>query len=382
MRSDIARDPEFVAMFLDEAHLSSRIEHPNVVQILDVVAEEDEVFLVMEYVRGESLERLRRKARKRKQPVPVQVAVNIMYGVLAGLHAAHEAVGEDGKPLGIVHRDVSPPNILESEEGIARITDFGIAKAESRLQTTQDGQMKGKIPYMAPEQLLGNTERIDRRIDVFAAGVVLWELLASRYLFRGDHPGETIAKIISGPIPMVDTLRSDVPHSLALCVQKALARDPDKRFSTAEQFADAIEEAMDGRLGSRKKVGAWVKSLAKEELEQRSHYVRQMESTSWNKVENKAELFREATQTASGIKKTAPSGGSSDKATDSAASHPSRRDVPTPSSQASKVVVPPPPGAHSVESSPADTRGHGDFSPKAATADNTMASFGSSRRLR
>ena len=282
MRSDIARDPEFVAMFLDEARLTSRIEHPNVVATLDVVAESGEVFLVMEYVRGESLQRLRRAARSRREKVPVPVAVSLMVGALAGLHAAHEALGEDGVPLGIVHRDVSPQNIMVGEDGISRITDFGIAKAESRLQVTHEGQMKGKLPYMAPEQLGGGRNKIDRRVDIFSAAVVLWELLAGKGLFRADHPGETIAKVLSAPIPALAPYRSDVTPALDRSLRRALSRNPDQRPPTAGEFALELEEAIERGPASPRVVGAWVTSLAGDVLANRMKYVREMESTSFS----------------------------------------------------------------------------------------------------
>jgi len=279
MRRDIGMDQEFVAMFLDEARLTSRIEHPNVVATIDVVAEGGEVFLVLEYVRGESLERLRKAARTRKEHIPVPIAVSIVCGVLAGLHAAHEAVGEDGRPLGIVHRDVSPQNILVGEDGVARISDFGIAKAESRLQVTQDGQMKGKLPYMAPEQLAGSLQ-LDRRADIFSATTVLWELLAGRSLFRADHPGETIAKVLSAPIPSLRPLRPDVPAALDQAIRRGLARAPDHRPSTAAEHAELLEAALGQGLASPRAVGAWVSGLAGEVLQSRADYVKQMESIS------------------------------------------------------------------------------------------------------
>jgi serine/threonine-protein kinase len=282
MRRDIARDPEFVAMFLDEARLTSRIEHPNVVATLDVVAESGEVFLVMEYVRGESLQRLRRAAHSRREKIPVGIAVSVIGGVLSGLDAAHDALGEDGVPLGIIHRDVSPQNILVGEDGIARITDFGIAKAESRLQVTHDGQMKGKLPYMAPEQLGGSGKRLDRRVDIFSSAVVMWELLAGKGLFRADHPGETIAKVLSAPIPSLCSLRPDVPQGLDRAIRKGLSRDPSQRPSTAEAFALEIEEGLGQGPASPRVVGAWVAGLAGDVLANRLKYVREMESTSWS----------------------------------------------------------------------------------------------------
>ncbi|HQP37425.1 MAG TPA: serine/threonine-protein kinase, partial [Polyangiaceae bacterium] len=278
MRRDIALDPEFIAMFIDEARLAARIEHPNVVATLDVVAEAGEVFLVMEYVKGETLARLARASESRGQPVPIQVACGIMCGALSGLHAAHEAVGESGQPLGIVHRDVSPQNVLVGEDGVPRITDFGIAKAETRLQVTHDGQMKGKLGYMAPEQLGGGGRRIDRRVDLFTAAIVLWELLAGRRLFLADSPAETIANILTGPVPPLRSIRQDVPPLLDNLVLKALSRDPQQRPATAEIFATSLEEAIDHRLASSRMIGSWVGSLAGHVLESRTRYVREIES--------------------------------------------------------------------------------------------------------
>ena len=184
-----ARDPEFVAMFLDEARLVGRIRHPNVVQTLDVVAEKNadggsELFIVMEYVHGESLVRLLAAARTKDEPVPLKIASAIMIGALQGLHAAHEAKSEAGQPLNIVHRDISPHNILVGIDGVARVLDFGVAKASERVSSTTKGEVKGKLAYMAPEQLNGG--EADRRTDVFAAGIVFWEVLAGQRLFVAE----------------------------------------------------------------------------------------------------------------------------------------------------------------------------------------------------
>src|SRR5580700_10113505 len=173
LHAHMARNPEFVAMFLDEARLAARIRHPNVVSTLDVVATEGELFVVMEYVPGDSLARLLHAAREAGEPVPLPVAASIMVDVLHGLHAAHEASDERGQPLGLVHRDVSPHNVLVGTDGAAHVIDFGIAKAAGRAQVTREGQLKGKLAYMAPEQLKGGTggSKVDRRADVFGAAV-------------------------------------------------------------------------------------------------------------------------------------------------------------------------------------------------------------------
>src|SRR5277367_6228356 len=184
MHAHFSEDPDFVSMFLDEARLAARIQHPNVVPTLDVVATDGETFLVMEYVQGESLARLLRSVRSIMTPADTHVIATIMAGVLHGLHAAHEAKNEQGEPLGIVHRDVSPQNILVGTDGVPRVLDFGVAKAVGRLQTTREGQSKGKLSYMAPEQLHG--AGVTRQTDVYAAAVVTWEALTGKRLFQED----------------------------------------------------------------------------------------------------------------------------------------------------------------------------------------------------
>src|SRR4051812_48938415 len=165
LHPQFAKDPEFVTMFLDEARLAARVRHPNVVSTLDVVALDEELFLVMDYVPGETLSRLARELRARGESVPPAIAISILSGVLFGLHAAHDARSESGEVLGIVHRDVSPQNILVGEDGVARVLDFGVAKAAGRASQTEAGLVKGKLAYMSPEQLRG--EAIDRRTDVY-----------------------------------------------------------------------------------------------------------------------------------------------------------------------------------------------------------------------
>jgi serine/threonine-protein kinase len=296
MRHEIASEPEFAAMFLDEARLASRIEHPNVVATLDVVSEAGELFIVMEYVRGESLHHLMRASRQAHERIPVQLALSIICGVLSGLHAAHEATGEDGSPLGIVHRDVSPQNILVGEDGIPRIIDFGIAKAESRLQTTREGQVKGKLSYMAPEQM-SSDHSPDRRVDIFTTATVLWELLAGKRLFQGDHPGETMARVLAAPIPLLQTIREDIPESLDEVIQRALSREPEARPQTAEEFALGLENALGGSLASTRAVGAWVSKLVGGALEDRQKIVRDIESFSSSSLPSYADQLDKPEET-------------------------------------------------------------------------------------
>jgi serine/threonine protein kinase len=276
LHPQFAKDPEFVSMFLDEARLAARIRHPNVVQTVDVVALEGELFLVMDYVQGESLGRLLRAARTKNERLPLPVVSAIVCGALHGLHAAHEATDEHGEPLGIVHRDVSPQNILVGADGVARVLDFGVAKAAGRIQTTREGQVKGKLAYMAPEQLRRGT--VDRRTDVFATGIVLWESLTLRRLFRGESEGNVVTSVLEDPIEPPSTFAGGLPDGLDDVVRRALDRDPSKRFETARQMALALENVVP--LASPTRVAEWVEGLVGDLLANRAKSVARIESDS------------------------------------------------------------------------------------------------------
>jgi eukaryotic-like serine/threonine-protein kinase len=272
-----AKDPQFKTMFIDEARLVSRIQHPNVVATLDVVSTEEELLLVMEYVQGESLARLLREAMNRGEPVPLRVALAILSNVLHGLHAAHEAKSETGEPLDIVHRDVSPQNVIVSTDGVARVCDFGIARAKLRVESTEEGHIKGKISYMAPEQLAGAP--VDRRTDVYAAAVMLWELFCGRKLWstREDVQTSLIDKMFK-TVDRPSLHREDLPDALDAIVMHGLEREADKRFATAREFALALEQY--GPLAPPSEVGAWVEHIAKDALARRSVRVRTYEAES------------------------------------------------------------------------------------------------------
>jgi serine/threonine-protein kinase len=261
-----AKDPDFVSLFLEEARLASRIQHPNVVTTLDVVTLADEVFLVMEYVPGESLSRVAANARAAGEPIPPGHVVAIVSGLLHGLHAAHEAKSELRQPLNIVHRDVSPQNVLVGVDGVARVLDFGVAKAAARSGTTRDKQARGKLGYMSPEQLGGKP--VDRRTDVFAAGVVLWEVLTGKRLFDGADAGEIFVKVLSADIPEPRSVTSDVPEALNAVVVRALSRDPNSRYQTARDFAVALESSV--VPSTPRAVGDWVERHARREIERRA----------------------------------------------------------------------------------------------------------------
>lgn len=245
----LAMDPAFVAMFVDEARLAARIRHRNVVGTLDVLTHEGELLLVMEYVPGLSLARILRNGRP-----PAGVAVRIVADLLRGLDAAHEAVDERGKSLEIVHRDVSPENVLVDRDGVAHVLDFGIAKARGRAQSTREGELKGKLAYMAREQIVGG--RVDRRCDVHAAGVVLWEALTGESLRRGLALVDAAASVRTGGAPAPSSRVAGLSSALDAVVLRALSPDPDERFATAREMVEALEKAM--VPSSAQEVGAFV----------------------------------------------------------------------------------------------------------------------------
>jgi len=262
----------FRTTLLEEARLAARIRHPNVVAPLDVIAETGELLLVMEYVHGQSLSRLMRASREAKEVVSLGVGATILSHVLHGLHAAHEAKDEGGAPLSLVHRDISPENVLVGVDGVARVIDFGIAKAASSVRDTAVGKIKGKLPYLAPEQIEGMPA--SRRTDLFAAAIVCWEVLAGERLFSGREE-EIVEKILSMQIPPPSSKNPMVPPALDDVIMKGLARAPVDRFPSAREMALELEAAV--HLATTTQVGAWVERLAAEALAERSACVREVE---------------------------------------------------------------------------------------------------------
>ena len=240
-----ASDPNFQQMFLDEVRIASRIEHANVTQILDVGEQHGVTYLVMEYVDGDALSKLHRAAREKKQLMHQGVLLRVMADACGGLHAAHELHGADGALLGVVHRDVSPQNILVSTKGVSKLIDFGIAKARNRLaEDTNAGQLKGKVRYMAPEQASATGRSpVDRRADIWAVGAVLYHLLSGRAPFEGENEVKTLFLLTSGrpPTPM----RTNVHPAVAAVVRRsALPRARQARYATAAELQQALEEAI------------------------------------------------------------------------------------------------------------------------------------------
>ena len=245
---EIARDPDVVRMFLDEARLGGAIRHPGIVHVEAIGEHAGRPFLVMDYVEGFPLVAVLRARHRTKQHLPVEVAVALAIQIADALHAAHETSGEDGEPLEVVHRDVSPHNVLVDRWGHVRLIDFGIAKARTRLASTCPGVVKGKFAYMAPEQL--ESRDVDRRADVFSLGVLLWELLTLERLFAAGSDVETVIAIRHGrPVAPPSAHRPEVPPRLDDVVTTMLARSVDERFSTAAAARFALAQSCPGALG-------------------------------------------------------------------------------------------------------------------------------------
>jgi serine/threonine protein kinase len=240
----LASETEFLTRFRDEIRLVSRLTHPNIVQTFDVLELDGELSLVLEFVDGVTLHELSKDARQSGRLLPARVTVGILAQALHGLHAAHEELDERGRSLGLVHRDVSPQNIMIGRDGLAKVVDFGVAKAAGASFVTKVGRLSGKVGYMSPEQLGGRS--IDRRTDVFAAGVVLWEALCGERLFGGPGVAEAsvLTNVLTKRVAPPSELNPDVSPVLDRIVLRALDRDPASRYGSARDFALALEEAL------------------------------------------------------------------------------------------------------------------------------------------
>ncbi|MFT3771379.1 MAG: serine/threonine-protein kinase [Minicystis sp.] len=235
-RAELTHDPEFIAMFLDEARLAARLNHPNVVQTHEVGQDGDRYFIAMEYLDGQPLNRIRARAGAGLS-IPMQVRV--VSDVLAGLHHAHELTDFDGSPLGVVHRDATPQNVFVTYDGLIKVVDFGIAKAVDSSAQTRTGVVKGKVAYMAPEQARG--AHVDPRTDVFAAGVMLWEGIAGRRMWKGVADIVVLTHLGSGNIPRIRDVVPEVDDGLAAICDKALAVAPGDRYESANAMHEALE---------------------------------------------------------------------------------------------------------------------------------------------
>ena len=253
-RSELAQDPEFLAMFLDEARLAARLNHPNVVQTTEVGQDGERYFIAMEYLDGQPLNRIRARAAG---AFTALMQARVLADVLAGLHHAHELCDFDGTPLGVVHRDATPQNVFVTYDGLIKVVDFGIAKAVDSSSETRTGVVKGKVTYMAPDQARG--ERVDRRADVFAVGVMLWEAIAGRRMWKGIPELTVVHELMNGKLPSLRAAVPEVPDALARICERALAIEPDARYATAQEMHDALSEYVDGAgHTSAREVGKFV----------------------------------------------------------------------------------------------------------------------------
>ncbi len=274
LHQQFASDPEFVAMLLDEARVVARIRHGNVTSVVDAVEDGQELFLVMDYVHGVTLAHLARQMKRSRQEIPLPIAMRIVSGILHGLQAAHDASDEHGDPLCLIHRDVSPENIIVGSDGHAQLIDFGIARAVGRSTETADGQIKGKVRYCSPEQLRG--EALEPASDIYAASIVLWEAVCGRQLYRGDHAGTIVYEILQSEVAPPSQLRVGLSPAFDEIVLRGLSPDKNSRWLTAADMAEALERAVP--MATIREVGDWVKAVARDKLATMSQTLKVVES--------------------------------------------------------------------------------------------------------
>ncbi len=271
LRPNLVEDPEFVAMLVDEARISARLNHPNVIQTLEVGVEREEYYLAMEFLDGQSLHRIQRRASRTNAALPRELACLVVADVLSGLHHAHELADYDGSPLGVVHRDVNPQNVFVTYEGTIKVVDFGIAKAAGRVAETRQGIVKGKVRYMSPEQAFGGA--IDRRSDVFAAGLLLWEAATGKRFWGELDDLDVIRALVAGDFdPSPRSVDPSVPAALDAMCCRALASRAEDRYATAGELRDTLEAFLsESIVNARRRLGLLVAGMfAKERADVRA----------------------------------------------------------------------------------------------------------------
>jgi serine/threonine-protein kinase len=258
---ELAKDPRFVAMFVDEARICAALQHPNIIQVVDFGESDGELFMAMEYVDGASVARLLRSVAGKRERFPLSILCLIARDVLRGLAYAHEALSEEGGPLGLVHRDVSPGNVLISRAGEVKLGDFGIVRSAVVDRRTHPGELKGKLGYMSPEQVIG--AEVDPRSDLFAVGILLAEMLITCPLFGGKNELEILTRIHDADLATFERRLEGVPPELAAIARHALAREPRARFQTAREFAQAIDQFADQNhlVLDQNELAHWTESL-------------------------------------------------------------------------------------------------------------------------
>ena len=279
LRTDLAQEREFVEQFLDEARVASTLNHPNIVSIFDVGEWRNTYYIAMEYVPGEDLSKLWYAAAKAGVGLPFQVSVRICYEAALGLDHAHKAKDVRGNPLNIVHRDVSPQNIMVRGDGVVKLVDFGIAKAANKSSRTQAGMVKGKLQYMSPEQVRG--EALDGRSDEFSLGVVLWEMCTGRRLFKADSEVNTLQKILQAPIPKLSQHVPGFPPELEATILRMLERDNERRFKTLADVATELKGYLDRSsiANGEASVAAFVQQILGDDLDDKVRDLTLMEPT-------------------------------------------------------------------------------------------------------
>lgn len=267
MLPQLVEDEQFISMFIDEAKLASRLAHPNIVQICELGRIRGQLYIAMDLVVGHDLRRVIKRVSKRGEQLPLKVAAYVVARAAEGLDFAHRQTTPDGRALGLVHRDVSPQNILISYDGDVKVVDFGIAKAEERATKTSAGVLKGKLSYMSPEQATGRS--IDRRADIFSLGTVLYEAIAGKKLFEGESDLSILDKVRRVDIAPMQQLLPSVPTAVHDILRRALALDPAERFDSASDMAEAIEPLLidDRSIFGAKQVGMWMHALYADELQ-------------------------------------------------------------------------------------------------------------------
>jgi serine/threonine-protein kinase len=274
IHSHLVEDDTFIQMFLDEARVAARISHPNVATVFELGKHEDTYWIAMEYLHGEPLREVMRRCEETGQAMPPEIACRIIADAAEGLHAAHELLGKNGEKLGLVHRDVTPHNLFVTYDGTTKVVDFGIAKFSSRMSSTRAGTLKGKLAYMSPEQVHG--EGIDRRTDIFALGVVLWELTTGQRLFRMDNDLDTLAKVQECNVPRPSTIVKGYPIDLEKIVMKALAKNRGERFKSARELSRALQSLLmrRGLFVASDEVAQYMVSIFADRIQKREAHLR------------------------------------------------------------------------------------------------------------
>ncbi len=302
-----AASPAFVDMFLDEARLAARLEHPNIVRIYELGQEQGRYFMAMEYLPGEDLLQVGNWAASARVDVECEVAATVVEKVAEALHFAHQLTDPNGRPLGLVHRDVTPSNVILTYNGHVKVVDFGIAKANSNTFETEAGMLKGKYGYLAPEQFEPGAA-LDRRVDIFGLGIVLWELLAGERLFQRETEAATLAAAHDAVVPPLHQVRPDVDEELELITLKALERDPAQRFQSAAELQEALEAYLrvKGTRPSERDLARWLEGLGGTRRAELKRSIAQ----GTNVMSNYAELRKLAPGTGPGVSRAsnAPTG--------------------------------------------------------------------------